>query len=76
MDDPFKPQPHPICPHCGSDLVVADAFAIWNRPTSQWDLHAVYEAGFCLACETDILDVGATTSGGEAKPAHHGQAAT
>ena len=62
VNDPFKPDPHPICPHCNSDNIVADAWAIWNGPTSCWNLHSTYDHGFCLDCETDIRHVMATTS--------------
>jgi hypothetical protein len=41
-----------VCPHCGSDEIVADASAAWNG--KQWELDLVFETGFCLACEHDI----------------------
>ena len=62
MTDPFQPDPHPICPHCHSDNLVADACAIWNAPISGWVLHATYDSGFCFDCEKDIRSVMATTS--------------
>lgn len=62
MTDPFEPEPHPICPYCGSDNVVADAWAIWNRPTSRWNLHSTYDRGYCLDCEREIRHVGRHTT--------------
>ncbi len=62
MNDPFQADPHPVCLQCQSDNVVADAWVIWNQPTSCWNLHAVYDTGFCLDCETDIPNVMATVS--------------
>lgn len=68
MEDPFKPAPHPICPHCGSDLVLAGALAIWNQPVSCWELHSTFDVGFCATCETEIRHVWLHTSADLAAP--------
>ena len=62
MEDPFKPGPHPVCPYCGSDLVIADAWAIWNQPVGCWELHSTFDAGMCASCETEIRNVWRRTS--------------
>ncbi len=42
---------YPICKTCGSDDVVKDAWASWNRETGLWELMDVFDYGFCRACE-------------------------
>lgn len=42
----------PVCPHCGSDDISADASAAWNG--KQWELDLVFDTGFCASCEHDI----------------------
>jgi hypothetical protein len=47
----------PVCSRCGSDHVVRDACARWDRPTRQWVLLDVHDCAFCESCETDGDDL-------------------
>ena len=52
-----KPAPQkPVCRECGSDDVIADAFAAWDVETQQWKVTQAFEKGGCCeACgEQDI----------------------
>lgn len=69
MTDPFAPEPYPICPHCGSDLVLADAWAIWNQSANCWELHSTFDAGYCPTCESDLRHVWGKTSADVPEPA-------
>jgi hypothetical protein len=43
----------PICGVCGSKRIVRDAWASWNMETRDWELNAVFDYTFCLACEEE-----------------------
>lgn len=43
----------PICSACGSERVVRDAWASWDTKTQDWQLDAVFDYSFCLACEEE-----------------------
>lgn len=46
------------CPECGSNNVVADAFAEWNPKTQAFDsLYAVYDDQMCDTCGEHIQGV-------------------
>jgi len=38
------------CPYCGSDKVLADAYAAWDVETQEWVLHSTYDDKRCDAC--------------------------
>lgn len=41
----------PVCTHCGSSDIKADAFAVWNIKKQRWDVAAVMDNGHsCEAC--------------------------
>lgn len=41
-----------VCRYCGSDDVLADAFARWNVDGQQWEIGDVYDKGaFCHKCD-------------------------
>ena len=46
--------PKYLCPHCGSEDIVADASAIWDQEQEKWILDMIFETGYCLSCENDI----------------------
>ncbi|QXT41031.1 DUF3768 domain-containing protein [Gymnodinialimonas ceratoperidinii] len=47
----------PICGRCGSERVVLQAFACWNREFGLWELETTGDAARCHACEgrTDLV---------------------
>jgi hypothetical protein len=42
-----------VCSWCGSDNVLRDAWASWDVDKQDWVLGAVFDAGFCQACECE-----------------------
>ena len=51
------PPTEPTCRHCGSNRVIIDAGARWQRESAQWLLDSLYESAFCEACERDGDDL-------------------
>ena len=50
----LKPE-KPICPYCGSDDVVANASASWDKAKQKWICEDIYDKGHsCLNCDSDI----------------------
>lgn len=48
MDDAVKY----VCEHCGSDDVLADAYAEWNDELQTWEVANVFDKGaHCHACD-------------------------
>ena len=45
-----------ICPHCGSDNVVVDAWCIWDREAQEWLLSCIHDNLFCRDCEGTLED--------------------
>ncbi|MCG6867345.1 MAG: DUF3768 domain-containing protein [Gammaproteobacteria bacterium] len=43
----------PVCTACGSERVVRDAWASWDTEAQDWQLDAVFDYSFCLACEEE-----------------------
>lgn len=43
----------PICADCGSERVVTDAWACWNREAGLWELETHFDDAYCHACEAD-----------------------
>lgn len=42
------------CPHCGSDEILRDAFAIWDIDQQQWVLDSTYDDFMCNGCGNSI----------------------
>lgn len=40
-----------VCADCGSPHVTRDAWAEWDEAGQAWRLGAVFDDGFCHACE-------------------------
>lgn len=40
----------PVCKSCGSERVVTEAWACWNRNAGLWELETRFEAAYCRAC--------------------------
>jgi hypothetical protein len=48
-----------VCEICGSDDVLADAYAEWNVETQEWELQNTFDKGsWCNACDGEcrIID--------------------
>jgi|2_EtaG_2_1085320.scaffolds.fasta_scaffold354327_1 hypothetical protein len=48
-----------VCRYCGSENVLADAYAQWNKEDQEWEVRTVYDKGhYCDDCdgETSIKD--------------------
>lgn len=44
---------YPVCDHCGSEDVQADAYATWSRNTGTWEITNVMDSGaVCEKCES------------------------
>ncbi|WP_430449491.1 DUF3768 domain-containing protein [Rhodophyticola sp.] len=43
----------PRCQSCGSERVVKDAWACWNRDYGLWELEAVFDCAYCHQCEAE-----------------------
>ena len=44
------------CPKCGSDDVIRDAYASWNRDSQQWELCTEFDNFICNACGRADID--------------------
>lgn len=44
----------PICNHCGSTEVLADAWASWDIEKQEWVLHNVFDATYCETCDGEV----------------------
>lgn len=43
----------PICATCGSERVVCDAWACWNREAGLWELEQAFDDAHCHQCERE-----------------------
>ena len=50
------------CKHCGSERVVKDADAEWDKVRQSWVIATVFETAVCLDCGTDTRLVGEVIS--------------
>lgn len=46
----------PVCPECGSDDIVADAYAAWNPETREWELRGTYDSYICDTCGYEMKE--------------------
>lgn len=54
--EPAADREVPICPHCGSDSVVADAAARWDTNNQRWDVSNVFDKGHgCDDCGAEDI---------------------
>lgn len=42
------------CRTCGSEDVVRDAWAIWNKEKQEYELYATYDHAWCLICDEGV----------------------
>lgn len=62
------PDVNPACSRCGSDRIVRDACARWDKIARQWVLADVHQCGFCEACNAEGDDLVHWASGDTAQP--------
>jgi hypothetical protein len=41
-----------VCDHCGSEDVLADAWASWNIESQEWELSQTFDDKYCENCES------------------------
>ena len=42
----------PVCSLCGSENIKADAYAVWDPETQQWELSETFDKGaYCQGCD-------------------------
>lgn len=46
-----KPKEKPVCTQCGSDDVLADAYAWWDVDKQEWALSNTFDNSYCEDCE-------------------------
>lgn len=56
------------CRECGSENIVADAFARWNVETQAWELSSLFDATCCEDCGEEF-DEPETRGQGQAEAA-------
>jgi len=44
----------PVCPDCGSDDVLLDAWITWDVIGQRFEVSADFENGFCESCHEDF----------------------
>lgn len=43
-----------VCSQCGSEEVLADAYAQWNVGSQQWEIVETFEKGaYCSKCDSE-----------------------
>ena len=47
----------PVCDICGSDDLVKDAAAVWDREAQAWSLASTYDSTSCQSCLREGDDV-------------------
>ena len=48
-----KPIEVPVCPECGSDNVLLDAWASFNAKTGEYEIATTFDNGTCEDCGQD-----------------------
>ena len=46
----------PVCPACGSDRILRDAWAEWSASEDEWVLKSTFDALRCEACDGEISE--------------------
>jgi hypothetical protein len=49
----MKPKTKPVCKHCGSDDIIADAYVAWDNELQDWSLVNVFEDFICNNCDVE-----------------------
>jgi len=45
------------CPTCGSEAILRDAYASWDKDQQKWVLHSYYDETLCDGCG-EFFDAG------------------
>jgi hypothetical protein len=47
-----------VCGHCGSEDVLRDAYAEWDKGSQRWEIRTVFDQAVCETCggETRIAE--------------------
>ncbi|MEJ6404941.1 DUF3768 domain-containing protein [Yoonia sp. 2307UL14-13] len=53
----------PTCDRCGSEEVVVDAWACWNRDRGDWELERIAQSAHCDVCHDETTLAWVTPSG-------------
>ena len=40
-----------VCDFCGSEEVLVDAWAQWDKDSQRWELFNTFDAAFCAECD-------------------------
>ncbi len=50
-----------VCAACGSEDVMKDAWAVWDKDDQLWDIGSIQDHAYCNACdgETTIKEISA-----------------
>jgi hypothetical protein len=46
-----RPKVIMICNTCGSEEVLVDAWAAWDKDNQRWELFNTFDAAFCAECD-------------------------
>jgi hypothetical protein len=51
-----------VCNTCGSEKVLIDAWAAWNKDNQRWELSDTFDAAFCAECDGECSVVSRAAS--------------
>jgi hypothetical protein len=51
-----------VCNTCGSEEVLVDAWAAWDKGNQRWELSSTFDAAFCTACDGECTVVSQAAS--------------
>lgn len=60
-----SPDRKPVCDICGSDDIVKDAAAVWDREAQDWSLSSTYDSTTCQVCLREGDDMERWVDAGE-----------
>lgn len=43
-----------VCPHCGSEDLLKDAWAQWDTENQEWTLGATFDHTMCAECDSKV----------------------
>lgn len=56
-----------ICPYCGGDNLLMDAFCNWDVSKQEWILHSTFDDVYCQDCESNIKTMNEVEIGSESE---------
>lgn len=51
-----------VCNTCGSEEVLLDAWAAWDKDNQRWELFNTFDAAFCAECDGECTVVSQAAS--------------